>query len=87
MSGEVHELRAKSASDGEWQAFRQRSQLTLAAMVKDLKGSASAAEPIRQHLLWAARDVMPRTLGPKERESATNRTGCWAGIFRALNTN
>jgi hypothetical protein len=68
MSVKVQELRAKQASDVEWREFRERALPKLQAMAKDLKSSASAAEPIRQHLLWAARDAMPKTLGPTDRE-------------------
>ena len=37
-------------------------------MVSDLKKSASATEPIRQQLLWSARDLIPRTFGPRTKE-------------------
>jgi hypothetical protein len=65
---EVQELRARPASDGEWREFTERTRGALAPIVSDLKKSASASEPVRQQLLWAARDVIPHTLGPRTKE-------------------
>jgi hypothetical protein len=68
VSGEVQELRAKSASDADWRHLAERTRVALAPIVSDLKKSASASEPVRQQLLWAARDLIPRTLGPRTKE-------------------
>jgi hypothetical protein len=37
-------------------------------MVEELKKSASASEPIRQHLLWAAKDQLPRLFSASGKE-------------------
>jgi hypothetical protein len=68
ISAEVQDLRHKPTTDAEWSQFTQRTRATLEPMVKDLKKSASASEPVRQQLLWAARDVIPRTFGPRNKE-------------------
>jgi hypothetical protein len=68
ISSEVHELREKSASEAEWRAFAQRTQVALDPIVRDLKKSANASEPAKQQLLWAARDLTPRILGPRTKE-------------------
>jgi hypothetical protein len=68
ISSEVHELREKSASEAEWRAFAQRTHVALDPIVRDLKKSANASEPAKQQLLWAARDLTPRTLGPRTKE-------------------
>jgi hypothetical protein len=72
ISAEVQELRARTASDAEWRELAQRTRVALAPIVSDLKKSASAAEPGRQQLLWAARDLIPRTLGPRTKERDDN---------------
>jgi hypothetical protein len=68
INAEVQELRARSASDGEWRELTDRTRVALAPIVSDLKKSASASEPVRQQLLWAARDLIPHTLGPRTKE-------------------
>jgi hypothetical protein len=75
IEAEKQLLRKKPASDAEWQEFAQRTRSELVPIVNDLKNSASAAEPIRQQLFWSARDLVPRTLGPraKERDDADRR--------------
>jgi hypothetical protein len=65
---DVQALRSKPASDAEWREFTEQTKSTLAPMVADLKKSSSAAEPIRQQLFWSARDIVPRTLGPRTKE-------------------
>jgi hypothetical protein len=72
ISAEVQELRGRTASDADWREFTQRTRVTLAPIVSDLKKSASASEPARQQLLWAARDLIPRTLGPRTKERDDN---------------
>jgi hypothetical protein len=64
IRADVGQLRGRSASDKEWQEFGKQSRLILAPIVQDLKKSASAAQPSRQELLWAARDILPKTFGP-----------------------
>jgi hypothetical protein len=68
VNGEVQELRAKSASDAEWRQLAERTRVALAPIVSDLAKSANASEPVRQQLLWSARDLIPRTLGPRTKE-------------------
>jgi len=68
LEGEVHSLQEQNASQEEWSALRSRAKGTLEPMVSDLKKSANASEPIRQHLLWAARDQFPKLIGPKTAE-------------------
>jgi hypothetical protein len=68
INTEVQDLRQKPATEAEWGQFGQRTRVVLEPMIKDLKKSASAAEPVRQQLLWAARDVIPRTFGPRNKE-------------------
>lgn len=75
ICAEVQEMRAKPASDAEWEEFGRRIKANLAPMIRDLKKKASAAEPVRQRLLWSARDLIPKTFGPhtKERDELENR--------------
>jgi hypothetical protein len=68
IEAEVQNLRAKPTSDAEWHEFVDHARSTLAPMVADLKKSASSSEPVRQQLLWAARDLVPHTLGPRTKE-------------------
>jgi hypothetical protein len=68
ISGEVQELREKSATEAEWRALAQRTRAALDPIVRDLQKSANASEPAKQQLLWAARDLTPRTLGPRTKE-------------------
>jgi len=65
---EADQLRAKSASQQEWQQMLQRTQKTLAPMVQDLQKSASSSELPRQQLLWCARDLAPKIMGPPSKE-------------------
>lgn len=65
---EVQNLHAKPTSDAQWHQFSERARQTLAPIVSDLKKSASSSEPARQRLLWSARDVIPRTIGPRNKE-------------------
>jgi hypothetical protein len=68
VNREVQDLRAKSASDAEWRQLAERTRGALAPIVSDLKKSANASEPVRQQLLWSARDLIPGTLGPRTKE-------------------
>jgi hypothetical protein len=72
ISAEAQELRTRTASEADWREFAQRTRVALAPIVSDLKKSASASEPARQQLLWAARDLIPRTLGPRTKERDEN---------------
>ena len=65
---EVEELRKTPASDAEWTDLRKRSQTTLTPIVRDLQKSANAAELPRQQLLWCARDLAPKVVGPQTKE-------------------
>jgi hypothetical protein len=68
IESEVRDRRSQPTSDAEWHELAERSQAVLGPMVSDLKKSASASEPIRQQLLWSARDLIPRTIGPRSKE-------------------
>jgi hypothetical protein len=70
LEAESKELQTGSATAQDWKAFRDRVKRTLAPMVADLKRRASASEPIRQHLLWAARDQFPKCAQPGTRENS-----------------
>jgi hypothetical protein len=68
LEAETTALQAHDGSPREWAALRVRVKKTLAPIVQDLKKQASASEPVRQHLLCAARDHFPRLVGPRTRE-------------------
>jgi hypothetical protein len=68
INAEVQELRAKSASDADWRQLAEGTRVALAPIVSDLKKSANASDPLGQQLLWSARDLIPRTLGPRTKE-------------------
>jgi hypothetical protein len=70
---EVHSLQSRNASTEEWRALRAKAKQTLEPIVADLKRSASASRPIRQHLLWAARDEMPKLIGPDSSDKEVER--------------
>jgi hypothetical protein len=65
----VHELRTRSTTDAEWVAFRERSRSALELVVEQLKQSVTSADPIRQQLLWVARDDIPVVAGPRRRDT------------------
>jgi hypothetical protein len=64
LEEEGNSLRSRGASAQEWKAFRTKSERTLAPIVADLNKSASASQPLRQHLLWVARDHLPKLIRP-----------------------
>jgi hypothetical protein len=68
IESEVQDRRSQPTSDAEWHQLAERSRALLGPMISDLKKSASASEPIRQQLLWSARDLIPRTIGPRTKE-------------------
>ena len=68
IEADVQDLRSKPTSDAEWRRLAERTRATLAPIVSALKKSASSSEPVRQQLLWSARDLVPRTLGPRTKE-------------------
>jgi hypothetical protein len=72
---EADRLRAKPASDREWQELALRTKQTLWPMVRDLEKSANSSELVRQQLRWCARDLAPRIIGPpsKERDEQERR--------------
>jgi len=61
---EVDELRAQPASDAKWHELAARTRAILAPIARDLEKSASSSELVRQQLLWSARDLAPRIVGP-----------------------
>jgi hypothetical protein len=65
---EVDDLRASGAADKEWGGLVKRSRERLAPMIADLKKSASSSELPRQQLLWSARDLVPKIMGPRTTE-------------------
>jgi hypothetical protein len=65
---EVDRLRSSSASGKEWQELAKSSREKLAPIVRDLEKSANSSEPVRQQLLWSARDLAPRIIGPQDKE-------------------
>jgi hypothetical protein len=69
---EADQLRANGASDKEWLELRKRSKEGLAPMIKELQKSASSAELPRQQLLWCARDLAPKIMGPSTTERDQN---------------
>jgi hypothetical protein len=64
LEAEVKALRDRDASGQDWTALRARGQRRLIPMVADLEKTANASEPIRQHILWAARDLIPKLMRP-----------------------
>jgi hypothetical protein len=68
LDGEIHALQSRNPSQDEWGSLRARVTGTLAPVVDDLKKTASASAPIRQHLLGAARDQLPRLVAPRSAE-------------------
>jgi hypothetical protein len=69
LEGEIHALQSRDASPEEWNSLRAKVKETLAPIVADLKKTASASQPLRQHLLWAARDQLPKLVRPPDHES------------------
>jgi hypothetical protein len=65
---EVDRLRSSSASGKEWQELAKNSREKLAPIVRDLEKSANSSEPVRQQLLWSARDLAPKIIGPPDKE-------------------
>jgi hypothetical protein len=69
---EADQMRARSASGKEWQELAKGSRQKLAPMVADLQKSASASELPRQRLLWCARDLASKIMGPATQERDQN---------------
>jgi hypothetical protein len=55
---EIRGLRDRRASDQEWSAFAAEAREKVQPIVKNLKRTAHADDPVRQHLLWAAEDYL-----------------------------
>jgi hypothetical protein len=69
---ELRVLQMRAATDAEWLDFRSKSERTLAPIIADLEKTASADQPIRQHLLWAGRDNLREMLAQGERTPANS---------------
>jgi hypothetical protein len=69
---EADDLRGRGAVDKEWAGLAKRSQDRLAPMIADLRKSASSSELPRQQLLWSARDLAPKIMGPSTTERDQN---------------
>ena len=54
----------RDASEQEWAALHSDLRKTLTPIVADLKRTAAASNPVRQHLLWVARDQLPKLASP-----------------------
>ncbi|MGE3314843.1 MAG: DUF4339 domain-containing protein [Planctomycetaceae bacterium] len=67
---ELDHLSRRPTSAEEWQEFRTRAEASLQPMVRNLEESAGAAQPIRQHLLWAGRDHLMEMLAQAGRPAA-----------------
>ncbi len=72
---EADQLRSSGAQGSEWGSLAKRTKERLAPIVIDLQKSASSSELPRQQLLWCARDLAPKIMGPptKEREENERR--------------
>jgi hypothetical protein len=68
LVAEVDRLRSSSASGNEWQELAKKSHEQLDPIVRDLEKSANSSEPLRQQLLWSARDLAPKIIGPPDKE-------------------
>jgi cell division septation protein DedD len=53
------QMQSSEADEAQWQSFDKQANEDVAEMVDALKDTASAAEPVTQHLLWASRDYLP----------------------------
>jgi hypothetical protein len=72
LVNEADDLRASGASGKEWADLTKRTKERLAPMIADLQKSASSSESLRQQLLWCARDLAPRIIGPQTKEREEN---------------
>lgn len=59
---EHRQLRSRQAAPAEWQDFADRVQRETRPMIARLEKTAGARRPLQQHLLWAARDCLPRAM-------------------------
>jgi hypothetical protein len=73
LEDEIRTLRSRDASAEEWRSLRAEAKRTLEPIVADLRRSASVSRPIRQHLLWVARDQMPRLVHADAPEKEVER--------------
>jgi hypothetical protein len=71
---EADQLRAGGATDTQWASLAKRTKERLAPMIADLKKSASSSELPRQQLLWSARDLVPKIMGPQSKEREQNES-------------
>jgi hypothetical protein len=67
-------LRARSATEDEWSQFSAAAREKIQPIIKDLKRTAHADAPARQHLLWAAEDyLLPMLDDAREAPSESER--------------
>ena len=67
---ELKELRARDASEMDWNAFRDRSLSNLDTLVPKLEVEADVSDPTSLSLLAVTRDYLPNLLREQSRSSA-----------------
>jgi hypothetical protein len=71
---EFQSLRRSRASDSQWASLQTRAEEKLAPLIRSLEKTASAAHPVQQHLLTAARDHLRiALLNGRQRPSDSER--------------
>jgi hypothetical protein len=64
----AHEARAQGLDEAARGRLAASVTKELKPIVEDLKKSANASDPIRQHLLWAAKDQLPKLFSASGKE-------------------
>jgi hypothetical protein len=65
---QARDARAKGLDDASRGRIAAAAIQEIKPIVEDLKKTANASEPIRQHLLWAAKDQLPRLFSASGKE-------------------
>ncbi len=79
---EFRRHREEKSAEGEWTAFLAKTNQTLAPIVKELDATASR-RPIKQELLWAARDRGPEMLSDARQQPSSSEEKFESHLKRA----
>jgi len=66
---EAEQRRSDRFADDRWKIFTERANAEIQSVVRVLENYANAADPASLHLLWAARDYLPRILNTNDSAS------------------
>lgn len=78
----LDDFRAARESKKDLAEFIPRAEKLKEEMVPKLKDEASTAYPVKQHLLWAVRDELPRMMSTRKLTEETPQEKAFAGQLK-----